>query len=329
MSEVEDDWGGKFQLHKQNIFQALATEDISYIHIRSAMAVQSPQPNPTRALYATGAPDAVDAKIKDINTQAIKKQQDTYEEFSREVDGLKTSKPNEAEWKAKLEQKRIEMKEKSLKAIDESFDTAEKYIRKLPQSQRNAAFNVFSVGADQVTKAAEFVYGKIKEVISSVVDFLNGIWDKVVTTYNAVKDYFSGILGSVFSMPGLAAPISADSGLFEGSVTWQHAVTLGEAATRLDTSCNLLDFVIERAEGPKPVYTVVSKFINHSEEKCVANVLFNVTEHAPQLGQHFKGLLENQAKDITTSWTMRGEQSVSPPVSNGKCLSWKIMAVSI
>ncbi|MCJ1396128.1 hypothetical protein MMC18_009017 [Xylographa bjoerkii] len=327
ISGLEGDWRSKLQLHRQNLSFALATEDLNYVYIRSALAVQGTQSNPSLALMAAGAPDTVDAKIKDINADAVKEIKEHYESFSTEVEGLKASKPDEGAWKAKLEAKREELKKKSAAAIDKSFEAANNYIETMPKAQQDAAANIFSVGADLVVQAAEFIYGKIKEVIGAVVDFLRGIWDKVVTVYNEVKDFFSNIVGSitgVFNMPVLAAPASADNGLYEGSVTWKHSISLAEAAASFEAACDLLSFVIGKDNGPKPVYSVTSKFVNISGGKCAANVLFNVTEHAPQLGQHFKGLFENLYPGLTTSWTIRGEPIAPTPSPESKYRSWKI-----
>ena len=256
---------------------------------------------------AAGLPDTIDVKVKDISVQAAKKQQESYEEFSKEVNGLKGSQPNEAKCKAKLEAKKEEMKRKAANTIDQSFYTATKYIDTLPKAQQGDAASVFSNGADLVIKAALYIYDKCREIISAVVEFLKGIWDKGAVVYNAVKDFVSNIVGSitrVFFMPGLAAPVAANSGLYEGSVICRQSVSLTEGAANFERIYGYLSLAIENAEGPKPEYTVVSKSIHISEGECTAKILFKVTEHAPKLGQYFKNFVAGYK---TTSWTFRGE----------------------
>ena len=327
-------WMENLQAHRDNILFALATEDLTYIHMRSALAVQQAS-NPSLQLKAAGAPNNVEDKVNAITTEGLKKQQVVFEEFKEETESLKKSKdtkPDGPAWLAKLDAKREEMKKKSVAAIDASFDAAATYIQELPKEQQEPAANVFSVGADMITKAAEFVFSKIKELIGSAVDFLKGIWDKMVTTYNSVKSFIGNAISSIFGQRGkLGAiqPPTNESGLFEGSITFQGSVSLAQAATMVDTTSGVLDAVLEQIDGPKPEFTIVSSSVHKSQGNCTANVLFQTTKHADQLGRHFKGLFEKLGPDTWVTWTARNSQTgFLPSDDQSKCPDWRLRLAS-
>ena len=194
---LQSSWRESLQAHRDNIFFALSTENLTYIHMRSALAVQQAS-NPSLQLKAAGAPNNVELKLNAITVDCVKKQQQVFEGFKEEVESLKNSKPDEPAWKAKLDAKREEMKKESNDAIDASFDAASTYIQELPKEQQEPAATVFFGLTDLTTKAAEFVFRKIKELMESLVDFLRGIWDKVVTTYNSVKSFISTAISVLF-----------------------------------------------------------------------------------------------------------------------------------
>ena len=64
-----------------------------------------------------------------------------------------------------------------------------------------AAANVFSIGTDMVTKAADYVFGNIKELIGSVVEFVKGIWEKVGMAYDSVKSFIVNAVSAITGSP--------------------------------------------------------------------------------------------------------------------------------
>ncbi|KAK0508198.1 hypothetical protein JMJ35_009282, partial [Cladonia borealis] len=219
---LHSSWKENLQAHRDNIFFALSTENLTYTHMRSALAVQQAS-NTSLQLKAAAA---------------------SFEGLKEEVDSLKNSKPDEPAWKAKLDAKRQEMRQKSNDAIGASFDAAADYIQELTKEQQEPTLDVFNGLTNLIAKAAEFVFRKIKELMESLVDFLRGIWDKVVTTYNSVKSFISnaisGLIGQREKLEAIQLS-TRESGVFEGSITFPGSVSLGQAATMVDTTCGVLD----------------------------------------------------------------------------------------
>ncbi len=161
------------------------------------MAAETTLPSNPKEKGAGGL-DGVEKKIKAFNIDAARTQQQCFEEFQKEVESLKESSPYEGYWKEKLEHKSEETKKMSAASIDKSFAEAADYIRKLPREQAAAA-DIFSAGADEVAKAAGFVFGKMKELIASVLH--KDIGDKVVMAYNDVKRIISKAIEAISGNP--------------------------------------------------------------------------------------------------------------------------------
>lgn len=311
-----DDWMHRLETHRALITFSLSTELFNYVDIQSAMAVQKTT-DPSLALMAAGAPEAVDTKIKEINVNGAKQQEAAFEEFKKGAEDLKNSKSNgesqESDWRAELEKKRDAMKKRSEAAIDASFNAAAKYISDLPKEQQKNAYNVFETGANIVAKVAELAFAKIKEVIGAVADFLRGVWDKVTTTFNSVKSFVTTAIGSIVGRPsalGALQPIAGNNGLYEGSVTWKASVPLGQAAIQMETTCGLLDHLLAEVQGPKPEFTFISSSIQRSQEKTTASILFKTTKNAEPLGQHFKAVFGRLVDVVAVDWTPRGGSSL-------------------
>ena len=58
-----------------------------------------------------------------------------------------------------------------------------------------------SIGTDMVAKAAHYVFGKIKELIGSVVEFVKGIWDKVGMAHDSVKSLIGNTVNAITGSP--------------------------------------------------------------------------------------------------------------------------------
>ena len=177
------------------------------------MAAETTLPSSPKEKGAGGL-DEVEKKIKAFNIDAARTQQQCFEEFQKEVESLKESNPYEGYWKEKLERNSEEVKKMSAGSIDKSYDEAADYIQKLPTEQQAAAADVFSAGADEVAKAAGFVFGKMKELIASVLH--KDIGDKVVMAYNDVKRIISKAIEAISSKPsrlGSIQPSTSGSGL--------------------------------------------------------------------------------------------------------------------
>ncbi|KAL9609518.1 MAG: hypothetical protein Q9167_005714 [Letrouitia subvulpina] len=321
------DWKHRLEVHRVNISFTVATENFNYVDMQNAMAVQKTT-DPSLVLMAAGAPETVDTKMKEINANAAKQQEVAFEEFKKGAEDLKKSKSDdksqETDWKVQLENKRDEMKKQSAAAIDESFDSAAKYISDLPKEQQGPAYNVFETGTNIVSKIAQLAFAKIKEVIGAVADFVRGIWDKVTTVYNEVKSFVTTAIGSIFGRSSALRaiqPITDDNGLYEGSVTWGTRVSLGQAAIMAETTCQLLNYVLGQVQEPKPGFTIISSSVHKSQAKTTTSVLFKTTKNAEPLGQQFKALFGKLGDVVAVNWTARGGSSL--PTTDGKNLPEK------
>ena len=79
-----------------------------------------------------------------------------------------------------------------------------------------AAANVFSTGTDMVAKATDYSFRKIKGLMRSVIEFLEGIWDKVGMAYDSVKSFIGGAINAITGGPSrnrLVQPSTNESGL--------------------------------------------------------------------------------------------------------------------
>ena len=73
----------------------------------------------------------------------------------------------------------------------------------------------------------------------------------------------------------------------------------------VDTTCGVLDGMLQRLDVPKPEFTIVSSSVHQSQGDCTATVLFQTTKHADQLGRHFQGLFEKLGRDTLVTWSAR------------------------
>ncbi|KAL6712893.1 hypothetical protein ACLMJK_009605 [Lecanora helva] len=276
------DWSGTLEVQRLSIRFDIDLGIFESGNMQRALAAKDTY-NPALALAAQGASSAVEDKIRQLN-----------------VDAASGEKPDQNTWMDSLETKKEELKIKSTIAIDQSFAAAVAYILGLPPNQQKPAATLFSTGADA-----------IKDVIGQISNFLRGIWAGIQTAYNAVKAAVAGAIGRIrglFSMP-LQAPagLPQESGLFEGTIVWRDKGSVVEAAALADLLPPALDAVIDCVDDQKPVYSVLSTFVNRRDDGRTAGLLFRVSENASKLGQHLKGTLKKHGVDTNVTWSARSE----------------------
>lgn len=172
--------------HGPNTAFVLSDENHNHVEMGGATALQQASDS-LLDLKATDAPDRREDKIKIININAARFQQQCFEEFQKEIESLKESTPDWNVWEGKLKRRREEVKKMAMDSIERSFVEATGYMEELPREKQELAASSFNRGTDAVVKAAEFVCSKMEELIGAMVDFMKGNWDKVETAYNAVK----------------------------------------------------------------------------------------------------------------------------------------------
>lgn len=316
-------WLSSLDTHRDNLLYSLESEDGSYVAMRNAIAAQNAV-DPSLALFTKGAPQEVDAKLRKLNETAAQAQNDVFDNFKKETDGIKDvkidGKDKESIWQSKLESKRDQLKKQSSDAIEKSFSDAKAYISTLPNDQRESATGVFSAGADIVGKFANDVFAKIKDLLGNVANWLRGAWDTVSRAASTVKNLYTralGLLSGKQSPLSAMLPPSSSSGLFECAISFVDKTSLGQAATVVDAYCLSLDTVIQQVSGDKPVFTLVRSSVNCAASKSTASLLFKVDGHADVLGEHFKGLLSKSQQVLSVDWSAHGSSSESTAQDQG------------
>ena len=140
----------------------------------------------------------IEKKINEINVDAVRSQEQCFEEFLKELESVKGSTRLELAqggWKKKLESKKEEVKNMSSGGIDRSFDMAMDYISELPQEHQNAGESLFGDGHNEVMKTAQLLFQKMKDIISSVYD--EEFWDMLVKVRDAVNSIMSKAIDAI------------------------------------------------------------------------------------------------------------------------------------
>ncbi|KAB8226784.1 uncharacterized protein BDW43DRAFT_317584 [Aspergillus alliaceus] len=81
------------------------------------------------------------------------------------------------------------MKDEACAAIDNAADQAIAIIEQLPAASRPAAANGFNTGFNIVLGFFKNIGETLKHVMQAVVDFVKGIWNKLVQAYNTVRGW--------------------------------------------------------------------------------------------------------------------------------------------
>ena len=142
--------------------------------------------------------DEIEKKVKEFNIDAVRSQEQCFEEFLKELESVKGSTRLElvqGGWKKKLESKREEVKKMSSGGIDKSFETAMEYLSKLPQKLLAAGASLFGDGNNEVMKTAQLLFQKMKDIISSVYD--EEFWDMLVKVRDAVNSIMSKAIDAI------------------------------------------------------------------------------------------------------------------------------------
>ena len=75
----------------------------------------------------------------------------------------------------------------------------------------------------------------------------------------------------------------------------------------LDTTCEVLDHVLQQVEGPKPQFTIISSSFHKSLGTCTVDVILQTTELADGIGRHFTRLFDELGTTALVSWTLRSQ----------------------
>lgn len=126
--------------------------------------------------------------IKNINNLAVNQGQESYNQFSQTVNALTNTPPDQETWEKTIDDAGKTVKEKALKVIDDTANSAKQVIKQLPESARQAAANLFCSGLKTVMAFFETVWQKIKDVAAAVYEFLKGRWEKLTNALAFVKN---------------------------------------------------------------------------------------------------------------------------------------------
>ena len=232
-------WQQKLQLHQAHTLQCMRSEDFTYLYIRQAQHLERGIDHIATTKATVGMSD-VDKQLTNINKTSAGYNELTFEEFKKDTEALKDSKPDEKAWHQKMTKKREEVKAKIIKTVDDSFNSAGEFIDTLDPSLQDAAYNGFETGVNYVMGAFQSVMQMASELIGKVKDFLQGIWTAITDAFNTVKNTVSKAIdwiGGIFSF----ASKGGSAITFTGEVVWQTTVTSKDASAAYCKICATLE----------------------------------------------------------------------------------------
>ncbi|KAI9035027.1 uncharacterized protein KD926_004701 [Aspergillus affinis] len=172
--------------------EAVTTGDFTTLDvIRAQEYVVGIDPIATLRGSVTAFRDAqVEGKLKDINQQCVATCEKDYNRFSEKVEKLKDDpSPTQANWQEAIWANAEQLKQESNEAIDNAANAAIAVIGQLPEASRPAAANGFNAAFNIVIGFFKNIGEAIKRVAQAVVDFIKGIWNKLVSAYETVKGW--------------------------------------------------------------------------------------------------------------------------------------------
>jgi len=124
--------------------------------------------------------------IKEYNTECVRKGQLAYETFADTVSRLKNTTVNKKDWTQAIDDAATKAKVAAMDAIDDAAQRAKDYIGKLPERARDPAAHLFIAGTKVVLNFFATVWDRIKEVLASIAQFFENVWEILGASVRAV-----------------------------------------------------------------------------------------------------------------------------------------------
>ncbi|KAK4148566.1 hypothetical protein C8A00DRAFT_38856 [Chaetomidium leptoderma] len=166
-----------------------------------AKTLQRTNLGPAGGRSASNVANEIDA----INIGAVTAGQTNYDGFSKKIEGLKDTAPDEDAWEKIVDAAAADAKKKADQTIDDAAQKAKGVIQKLPPDARLPAANVFKSGLDKVMGFFQSVYNGINTVINAIANFIRGVWDKLKAAAQAVADAAKSAIQWIGGIFGFAA----------------------------------------------------------------------------------------------------------------------------
>ena len=199
---AEPEWAESIHFDLFHCKLATATGDFAYFHNTRA------QWGNKRHVF-NELDDKTKAALGAINEQAalahntvMEKLKDNIE--NTEIDKSKPEDVQKQDWETAIRIQNEEAKKTINDQMDATAEEAISVIKQLPEGTQSIAASAYQVGVNLVMTAFEFLAAKIKEIYNHIVDFLRGVWDVLVNTYEAVKDWVGGVVGQIRNFFGFS-----------------------------------------------------------------------------------------------------------------------------
>ncbi|RWA10700.1 hypothetical protein EKO27_g4400 [Xylaria grammica] len=207
----------------------LATENFTAFHVLTAKQARSPIP-------LEDLPADVVSDIDKINTDTVDTSEKDYKDFSDEVEALKNEQPDQAGWEATINAAAEKAKIRAVDAIEKGRVDAISYIGALPEPIRDSASNLWGEGLDIVLAFVEKVYESLKVIIDSIVEFLQGIWDKITSTWDAIVTSASAAIDLIKGLFSFTAQAAKPTFLPASASLYQVQKQVGSYIKQLSSS---------------------------------------------------------------------------------------------
>jgi hypothetical protein len=126
--------------------------------------------------------DPVDQNaLNNISVATLGSLKSHSDNFTAQTTAMKDDKnPSKDDWTAKIRQNAADLKKKNDDAVDAAADQAIAKINDMPGPSQDAAANIFIMGTNIVNGFVQKIRDFAVNILNSVMDFLKGIWDKLV-----------------------------------------------------------------------------------------------------------------------------------------------------
>lgn len=135
--------------------------------------------------------------IKSYNTACVGTAQTAYNTFASTVSNLASTTVNEKTWTTTIDDAAIAAKDAANSAIDIATTNVKTFISGLPAGAQNAAAQLFVAGMKVVMNFFSTVWMKIKEILASISQFLEGIWGVLKSATGAVLGAARGAIAYI------------------------------------------------------------------------------------------------------------------------------------
>jgi len=165
--------------------QVLQARVLALIANPTSLTDAPPAPEPS------GLPASITGPLKEHADQMVAEHKAGADKVQAMADQLKADpNPDKNAWKAKLNKKREETKDLSVKSIDDTFNNVIATIETLPEANRDAAADFWDFVNSGFLGFWNGIWKGLEKIFDAVVQWLSNMWETIKAAWNTVQHGF-------------------------------------------------------------------------------------------------------------------------------------------